>query len=503
MRVKERSILVKPFGTREEVYSGLQGPVGVALAPGNFLSGPAMYVAEPQRILRLPDPRLRFMNREDEKILLSIEHQDLYTTGMQWPVGDGAIELRVQLNSKIDSAGLTAYFRIIDPPDPSRYITGAAEGDNLPDTSSSGQVTVSAAFDGGVAKAVLTVDPDHGGNNFRIEASLTPEPNFIPLAVSPTYTTWRRIYIEHDTMYDEGVWIRETTAPGSPTATEIKVSSIAGFNVDDQVFVMSTNSYQAATGELGYVDHVATSPDRVYVDTVLGPGGSGLQHSYAGGLVDDAMPFGFVAQVASVERGQNVTIANLPIAFDDAFTEWRMLPIRGHVPHWELSGTDADMGAQMAARGPKYFNAKIAPEDGNPETELSVNTIHLVSAFLAGNNAGLTSYDSTLLHSWLFHKKIQDVFTLQEQAATEHVTAHELAHLFNVNQADPTQRGHDLQDTWLNDGKCLMNENNEVGDITRGVVKLHQPIAIPEHNDLMCIRTHIDQLSIFEECFIP
>lgn len=491
--------LVKPLGEKMVVHSGLQGPVGVALAAGNWLAGPAMYVAEPQRILRLPDPRLRFVDQEDEKILLSIEHKDLYSTGMQTPVGDGKIRLRVLLNPKIASSGLTAYFRIVDPPDPSPYITGASEGDNLPDTDLSGSVTESASFDAhGVAKADLTVNQDYGGNNFRVEASLTPEPNFVPLAISPTYTTWRRIYIEHDTMWNDGVWIREATTAGSLTATEIKVSSTAGFNVDDQVFVLSTNSYQAAMGESGYVHQVASSPDRIYVDTVFGPGGPGLKHSYAGGLISDAAPFGFVARVSQGERGQNVNVEDLPVAFDDAFTEWRVLPTRGYVPHWELTGTLQDMGAQMQERGPKFFNARIDP--GNPEPDNPLNTIHLVSAFLAGNAGGLTQWDSTLLHSWIFHKIIQDTYGLQEQAATENITAHELTHLFRVNQGDPDQQGHDLQNTWLGDGECLMNEERTR---TLGVVKLHGPQSTEGNNDLMCIRTHLNYLSFFETCHVP
>ena len=64
--------LVAPAtGLKLQVKTGLSGPVGVAFSDDPLAGKTGLYVAEPTRILRLPDPRMEFTVDLDQRILLS------------------------------------------------------------------------------------------------------------------------------------------------------------------------------------------------------------------------------------------------------------------------------------------------------------------------------------------------------------------------------------------------------------------------------------------------
>lgn len=497
--------LVNPqAGTRSLVFSGLSGPVGVALTNDTGDVGTALYVAEPTRIVRVPDPRIVFVDPiqpsvtalKDERILLSKDQlNDVYPSTAQ--VADGQIRVRVRLNPLIDPTGLSAHFRITDPADPSGYIVGASEDDNIP-SSPGASISAQVPFDAsGLASATLVVEEtDVSGNNFRVEASLEGGGAFRPIATSPVYTSWRRIYVEHDNMLKVGAWIRQTTTAGLPTPTEVQLSSSASFAVNDDVWVLSGDSFATAMGELGVVTEVGTSPDYVKIDTDPGPGTRGLIESYTGNLSDNSAPFGFVGKLSGEVYGGALSFSNLSVAFGDAFTDWRVLQMGAFVPLWTpVPPIDGGAGAYLVERGPLFFNVK-----SDPNSLLPLNTIHLISAAEAEDALGLTQFDPDVTQSWVMHQGIDDTFPdLDVPDATENILAHELTHLFHVNQGDPGNRGHDARDAWLGGGKCLMNE---MRDRTLGVVKLHEPTLAPTQ-DLMCIRTHVDALNSNNSCLIP
>ena len=132
----------------------------------------------------------------------------------------------------IDPTGKTAYFRLTDPKDPSGYIVGAADGDNLPSTPA-GTITAQASFDvNGIATATLSVNNQYSGNNYRVEASLAGGGEFRALAVSPVYTTWRRTYIEHDYMWRSGAWVIADSGAGQAYPMRVYVSDNSGFAVE-------------------------------------------------------------------------------------------------------------------------------------------------------------------------------------------------------------------------------------------------------------------------------
>lgn len=478
-------------GSKIQVLSGLSGPVGVAFADDPAIGRTGLYVAEPTRILRLPDPRLEFMIEVDQRLLLSKSWSfDTYPSPDQKT--DGEIALRVRLNPILDPTGKSAFFRLIDPKDPSGYIVDASSGDNLP-SSPAGSITTQAPFDAnGVAVVTLSVDNQHSGNNYRVEAGLAGGADFRPLAVSPVYTTWRRVYIEHDFMWRQGSWVVADSGAGQTDTMRVFVADPTIFAVDDEVHILSGSSFATAHGEFGTV--AAVGADYVDVDTDPGPGQAGLRLLYESAQApppDDLFPFSFLAQVAPGVYGSNPDTRSLAVAFDDAFAEWVVLPNAGFLPHWpQVPAIDNGVGSFIDLRSSPFFNAKS--DQSRPAI---INTIHLVSAADSPDALGLTQSNQGLNWSWVFNVTILAHHPTAAEPARQYVTAHELAHQFDVNDPIGNPGGHDAEDAWTGSGPCLMHI---MGDPATGVVKMHSPFGAPT-NDLMCIRSHIDDIdnSIF------
>lgn len=185
--------------------------------------------------------------------------------------------------------------------------------------------------------------------------------------------------------------------------------------------------------------------------------------------------------------GSNPDTRTLAVAFDDAFAEWVVLPTGGFLPHWPLVPKLSEAGDFIDLRSKGFFNAPMAP--ARPPI---LNTVQSVAAGDAVGSFGLANLQSNW--SWVFNERIAAHFAGVVEAARENVTAHELAHQFNVNSG--ASLGHDIEDSWTTPGQaCLMNADR---DRTLGVVKMHSPFGAPT-NDLACIRSHIDDLdnSIF------
>ena len=483
--------LVKPLGDKAIVYSGFQGPVGVALAASSLSAvTPALYVAEPTRIIRLPNPVVEFEETKDQRVLLSraVPDDDFPSREQR---EDGKIFVWARLSSLIDPTGRTAYFRLLDPPDRSGYVSAITPDDNLP-SSPNGDITVAAPFGpSGEAVAVLNVgEPTHpgvSGNNFRVEVSLTDDPDFRPLATSPLYTTWRRNYIEYDKMWKEGAWIRAQTTPGSPTPTEIEVSNSALFSVGDRVHVLSGDTGSTASGEFGLVTSVDAGS--IHVEREAAPG-QGLLNSYSGHASDDVFPYGFVARTANGEYSGDLKFDSLPKSYSDAFTEWRVLPSRGHVPNWPSPPDPED--TYMLSRSPRFFNARRAPSW--PER----NTLHVISAASSVRTLGAITNNVAEL-TWIFEERIALLYPSQTEAARYMIAAHEFGHQFNVNQSGPG--GHDGFPAWSGETTCMMKNPLEPDDLMTGIVRFH---ALDSSlNDLMCIRTHGDDVGSDETCLVP
>lgn len=481
-------------GLKLQAKTGMAGPIAVAFSDDPLIGKTGLYVAEPTRILRLPDPRLEFKVKVDQRILLSKSWSfDVFPSSYQ--SDDGEIAVEVKLNPIFDPTGKSAYFRLMDPKDPSGYIQDAGIGDNLP-TTPAGSLTTQATFDiNGVATTTLSVNNQHSGNNYRIEASLADGADFRALAISPVYTTWRRGYIEHDFMWRSGAWVIADSGAGQPNPMRVFVSDPSVFSIGDDVQILSGDSFETANGEFGVV--AALGATYVDVDTDFGAGQAGLKNLYRSAQApppDDQLPFSFLAKILGGVYDSSPDTGSLAIAFDDAFAEWTVLPTGGFVPFWpQVPDIDEDPG-YIPPRSTPFFNSRTA--QGRPSI---MNTVHLVSAASAVGSLGLTLPQGENSNwSWIFNATIADLYPSATQPAKVAVAAHELAHQYNVNQGDPG--AHDTEDAWAPAGQaCLMNLSR---DWTLGVGKMHAPGGVST-NDLMCIRTHIDDLDNSIACSIP
>lgn len=495
-------------GTKDVVGSGFDGPVGVAFSE-DPATGDLFYdVAEPTRILRLPDPQVEFLEKDDVRVLLSKQGEsDDYPSERQ--TAPAQIEIQVKVVDAVDPAGSMVYFRLVDPKDPSFYLNGHKD-DNLP-TSPAGQITPSAVVAAnGIATATLTIDPQYSGNNYRIEASLKPPPGFKKGAESKLYTAWKRFYIEHDKMYKEGEFLTQAAGAGQPEPARVFVANPETFAPGDAVHILAGDTIETAVGQ-------ETSEGEFRTVAAVGAGfvdlDAPLALSYAEPLEPppDNFPYSFLAKISGGVFDVLPSAEKLTKAFDDGFTEWFFLPDSGFIPYWHDAVMEmpppnppAPSAAFIDARSHLFFK-NLDRSVPRPFT----NHIQLVSASRfeesplpppAHAELGLASATNTgpgppaSNWSWIFDDTIALLAPTNIQNVRDYVTAHELGHQLNVNPGAP--KGHDEEQAWHLPMEpavgCLMNPFTLL-DFT-GVHRFHANLGAPTQ-DLLCIRTHVNDLN--------
>ncbi|NJL29255.1 MAG: hypothetical protein HC897_15925 [Thermoanaerobaculia bacterium] len=487
-------------GTKEVVGSGFSGPVGVAFSE-DPVTGELFYdVAEPTRILRLPDPLIVFdvPVKSHVKVMLSKQ----VASDKYWST-DQTEDRKIKVKAKVTKGsapvgGMTVYFRIKDPKDPSAYLNGH-NGDNLP-TSPAGTVTASAVSDvDGLVEAILEVDPQYVGNNYQIEASETPPPNFKVSATSGTYTSWRRLYIEHDRMYKEGSFLTQTSGAGQANPARVFVQSSAVFSVGDDVHILSGDGIPQSDGEIGQVAAVEPVPGCSCVD-LQAPLTLTYSEPFAG---VGTFPFGFLARRVDGTFDSLPNPAQIEKVFDDGFTSWEVLSGGdGFIPFWQFAiGANFDeRRVFVAERSPWFFRSYDLV--GSPPKPF-VNHVQLVSAAQleqvpgppGDTTLGLSQATNSLPDiaanwTWIFNQTIATYAPTNIQNVRDHALAHELGHQLNVNGGVP---GHDTETSWDAPGiLCLMNAATPA--TTSSIPKFHARPAAPSR-DLLCIRTHVDDLN--------
>jgi hypothetical protein len=280
------------------------------------------------------------------------------------------------------------------------------------------------------------------------------------------------------------------------------------FSEGDEVHVLSGDSIATSEGEMGVVAELG--PD--YVDLE-----APLELSYPEPMMAPSPPFpySFIAKRASGYFDVQPSLQELAKAFDEAFTDWYLLPDDGFVPYWPHAegGIPPDPGLFIDVRSPRFFkhfdNDPMGPRPFR-------NHVQLVSASrkeqMPAPDADLglaehTNQGGLIANnwSWVFSKTIELLGGGNVTNLHDHVTAHELGHQFNVNQGSPQGDGHDNELYWGASGSCqagggpsccLMNEKTVL--TTAGVRRFHAGGAAPSQ-DLLCIRTHVDDLNQ-DEC---
>ena len=484
-------------GAKEIVGSGFSGPVGVAFTE-DATTGDLFYdVAEPTRILRLPDPLVEFEIDKDVRVLISTKNPDdsFYPTAHQSE--DGKIRVRMKVTDKVDPAGMTLYLRVVDPKDGALY-ANTQSGDNRP-TSPAASIAPSVVVDqNGFAEAILEIAPDtqYSGNNYEVEVSFTPPPNFKKRSRSKEFIAWRRVYFEHDRMFKEGEFVTQTS-----TGNQVFVGNPSIFAIGEPVMVISSTNAATRTGEVRTVAGIGL--DFISLDAALNQ--TYLEPENPPGSL---RPYSFVAKstAGSFEIfDAGASAAKLRLAFDDPFTEWaRVTSPEGYVPHFEaMEGNGTTPGLFLQEIGLNFFDS--VDSGGLPLP----NHVHVISGAQfeatippapALVDLGSTIADTNQTGLWLQTIDIR-ANPGSYQTTVDEVFAHELAHQFDVNIPtpqiprcdDPSEMlpsGHDCLTEWgISAAPCLMHPSAQ----GTGVRRFHSEFT--PSMDLYCIRGHEDDLN--------
>ncbi len=480
-------------GFKEVVGDGFTNPVAVAFSR-NLTTGELFYdVAEPTRIIRLPDPRVEFTLRGQTSVLIHKHRpEDQYPSSFQTADRNITVEATV-IDAARPAAAITVHFRLIDPKDKAPYAS-TGPGDNK---GGLGTLSIASATSDaqGKVRTVLTITDTYGGDNYQVEASLQPPPNFKKIARSGVFTAWKRGHAEYDRMYKVGEFVDQTSGAGEPDAAKVFVVNPATFTVGEEVHVLAgfiTPATVAAVAEGEKRTVAAVAADHIVLNAPLNN-----TYPYVATMPPglDA-PYSFVAKVAAGAYEISPSSKILAKAFDDPFSEWTFVDGSSFLPFWSVQESSA--ATFVDARSFAFFKNFSQASPIAPRT----NHVQLVAvgATDTGVSKGLTQAtnsgpDIGSNWSWVFTDNITancgGCTMTQLQNFREDVTTHELAHQWNVNPEDVN--GHDLQDAWNNPSRrCLMNETREP---TLGVGRFHSNLAAPS-KDLYCIRGHVDDLNL-------
>jgi hypothetical protein len=179
-----------------------------------------------------PPPRIEFVTTSDEEtqrhILLHKYRADAsYPSRHQEADGTIVVYARVLKSTGEPLPDQRVYFRLADPPDTAAYFQGRSTwGDNYTpqfEPQAKLSVTEVTSDNAGIVSTTLSV-PDHiAGNNYAIEAGFTNDLlgtrytcEQLNCFRSYEFTTWKRIYLEHDAMFRKGSLLWADSGANAP-----------------------------------------------------------------------------------------------------------------------------------------------------------------------------------------------------------------------------------------------------------------------------------------------
>jgi len=396
-------------------------------------------------------------------------------------------------NGTASSAGVTAYFRVLDPPDPSPYVPVAnrvANDNRDTNDQASGRLTgtgilqiagspgvVSATADStGIIQMTLTSTDQEAGDNYQIEASydanFTCAPN---CPKSGIITAWKRVYVERDSMFRQGAALAGDADAGQ-NVVRVRRSP---FRRGDTIRLVH-GPYRDGTGplttggnvDLGYWSEPAVI-DRVANDhaadnrggdvlTLVGP----LQHSYgvdrstfAGGALD-YLNDGAVMELPAQSQFETNT-GYLAGAFQLAFVEYVILNPQKNT-HTALPFVEELGGGALPLFAGKWVeNADHTPSPtgGLRFPPMLQNHQYLIGGANHINTnvvLGSTFNINRANFSYIFVDTIERGCTVRNFSRTGHLlifgltpanvngetVVHEIAHQYDVNPPESTTGGH-------------------------------------------------------------
>ncbi len=500
-------------GSFEEVASGLNSPRAVAFSLDPTTGRRSYLIAEPDRLLRFPDPIIELpdvLGAYPVKLLLT--NAEGASNGGWPPLQEN--EGEIPLAFTVHPAGAVDVYVGLgpDPRDTAPYAPTAATDNRAPNTvtiTGPGVTVVTAGQEWKVRTGangqpqkgvVFQVDPNTpSGNNYVLQFSLDDFATGVAQETKPL-TVWKRYFYEADLMYESGSDITADVSGGDPT---IQVEDTSGFGANEAVIIW---------------DRKAGSSGLFYTATVTPLDSTNL--TVAGGspaafpLYDGAVPLHPTVTITSTILAP-LNPALIYTAHMEAFVEWGSTSKNPNplIPSVLFFNPPADpfyvgnAGNYLDARVEHFFHhGKWGPVDSRDDYIQIVyaklfnkvplsSAIHQVYAVTAGNTVGASGWTT------VFRDEILRDFTTPGdlELVQANTAAHEVGHHFNINDCTAPLYGHCAQMAWCSGStcsgdKCLMNGNRANSDRLKQEGHFHVILTDPPTGDMYNERDHVASL---------
>lgn len=259
------------------------------------------------------------------RVMISTIHDNHYYTDTATTLANGPAqtndgEVVITAHLPTYCAGMTVYFRSVDPDDMSSYETDSLPNDNRDTNVHSGVLSATsdtaelATIDGkevAAAEVVLTFTGQFAGDNYQIECALDSGFETV-IDRTCVMVAWKRMYLEEDKMYRVGANLAEDFTPDAdpdPDSIATKSTSENGgfpFQIGDEIRIFDADD---PVGELATITNFNrdVEPDILYLNI-------DLTNSYNAGYSTGDRG----AAVAVPDRNQDGTID----AFDADFQSY-------------------------------------------------------------------------------------------------------------------------------------------------------------------------------------
>jgi hypothetical protein len=482
---------------------------------------------------------------------------------------DAGRDGHIQINATVTDAsgtplpGMDLFVRTVDPPDPSTYLPPAEShwGDNpwgllsflipyVPEPSygwhlvtSDGNGRISLPLPVG-GQGIPSTMP--AGDNVQIQASAIFLPFVSPTRCTPALgcymggviTSWRRVYIERDRMFRKGTFLVQNAAHG---ATILSVSSIADFGN------ASTNNPISAI--LIHGDSESASSPQNYLETVYVKKAAGgkltltqpLRYDYfaANSSVNPSLWAGDAIGKYASDADLYPTDLSLAVDFfgaktcqnppacDSLYTDFMVLAegsagpnppiVPNMVPYIPFISSCTPTLAYCLEIAERFFGSRSGRQTlpghqhfiSSASDSIDIqnwsgslgNTCKDADAICRSNGAAGTVLIYNVAIGWT---------GLSLTPMLQEISAHELAHTFDVNQANAPDYGHCTSQqpqpggpmASNQSGHCLMNANRTNQERTDGRIGFH--VSPWETSEYRRIRARPDPIpQTWQSTFLP
>jgi hypothetical protein len=377
-------------------------------------------------------------------------------------------------------AGRTVYFRLIDPPDTAEYVR--RNGDAHPNDNEDGPGTLngsaktSATSDANGKVSVTLGITDHvAGDNYQVEASLSPDFNCSPAPCerSIVYTAWKRVYVEMHKMFRRGAFITEPVLPGDKV---IVIDDVTEFPVPPfTVRLIHASNVEASVPDFTSEEVLivrtqrdANGAGQLILDGADDPQAPGVSRAYFARERVRGIDRPYLRDAVGLVSGDRdrdyfltpVRFVNAP--FDEAFVEYVWLTD-------SEAGVDGDLLADQRRiffdSALPHLEQRVGLTDADEREWLTRKWLHNVvrtstrerrarsnhqAFFLAPRHAtagggsavlkflGLTTVADYFNDTWLFVQEDG----MNDPTRRGEAAVHELAHQWRVNPVPSDQGGH-------------------------------------------------------------